>query len=1078
MSHVPDRFRIVVCMLVVLLSGVAVRAGLPPVKAVLDDPATRPGMLVQLGCGDGSRSVALSADGRFVVQALDRDAGRVAAARRGIATAGKYGPVSANVLEGATLPYRDNLINVLVVDDASGVSKDEMLRVLEPLGVLWTAGADGGWESTVKPWPKGMDEWTHFLHDASGNAVSEDDSIGPPRRLQWTGGEMWTRGHEVNNSMPAMVSARGRLFYVFDEGVTGMEDQRLPEKWTLVARDAFNGALLWERPMSTWGSEVWGNHALRFFNGDMARRLVASGDKLFVTFDYGKGVEVLDAATGKTLGTVPKTDGVKEILVDGDDLFAVSEFDPRRPDARVVFTRYDLKAEKLVWQAEDARYVPQMTSVSDDAVVYHNRKEVVCLNRADGKRRWTFDSKENINYNSGMMLVADGKLLIATGKGITAVSLADGKTVWTAPGTKGSSMRGGDMFVADGQVFANASSGNLIAGYDLKTGKPTTRIDPTNVQSEGHHLRCYRAKATEKFLITQYRGVEFVGLSSQEQSSQNDWLRGSCTYGVMPANGFLYQPPHGCFCYAAALQKGFNAYAGPPAGQPDHTPVADEPGAIEKGAAYGYVGEEASDTKGWPAYRHDERRTGGTTDGVTGELTRRWKVDLGTDVTPPVAADGRVYVVAKAHHTLHALDGATGKAVWTFTAGAQVDSPPTIWRGLLVFGCADGYAYCVRATDGQLAWRRRLAPQVRWMADHGQLESVWRVHGSAPVVDGLAYCIAGRSSFVDGGLFLTAIDVKTGEIKHRTNLYTGSNEREDIKRNTFMASYNIEGAQSDLLVAEGGFIFLDQFKFSPDLKLQPAKYLTKEEVTKRPSMNLDNKDYVNDDIFKVKWRNTTYSNYDKLAGILVDEKDSEGERDLGLHMFTTSGFLDTSFFNRTFWSYSATWMGFNMSILAPKSGQLVVVGPKKTYALKAYTSRYPLTPTYTPGTKGYLIIADDNHNEPTLDPRAWGKDKGMGFSRGAPPIWHHWIPVRVNAMVLGGDKLIVCGAPDEVKEGDPNAAFEGRLGSRLWELSAETGEIVGRHELKEMPAFDGMIVADGRLYMCTTGGAVIGMGGE
>jgi hypothetical protein len=72
----------------------------------------------------------------------------------------------------------------------------------------------------------------------------------------------------------------------------------------------------------------------------------------------------------------------------------------------------------------------------------------------------------------------------------------------------------------------------------------------------------------------------------------------------------------------------------------------------------------------------------------------------------------------------------------------------------------------------------------------------------------------------------------------------------------------------------------------------------------------------------------------KLAGILVDENESVGERDLGLHLFTTSGFLDTSFFNRTYWMYSQTWTGFNHANLAPKSGQLLVIGPEQTYALQ------------------------------------------------------------------------------------------------------------------------------------------------
>jgi hypothetical protein len=319
------------------------------------------------------------------------------------------------------------------------------------------------------------------------------------------------------------------------------------------------------------------------------------------------------------------------------------------------------------------------------------------------------------------------------------------------------------------------------------------------------------------------------------------------------------------------------------------------------------------------------------------------------------------------------------------------------------------------------------------------------------------------------------VDVVSGEVKHQSRLDTTADTRVDYQGKDFVPAYHMEGAHSDLLVAQGGYIYLNQFRFTRDLQEVPGRYLAKEESTYRPSINLDNKDYVNEDIFDVTWRGQKWDTYDKLAGILVDEDESVGERDLGLHLFTTSGFLDDSFFNRSYWCYSKTWTGFNHTNLAPKSGQLVVIGPQHTYALKAYTSRYPLSPKLEPQTKGYLLVADDNDNEPTLDPRAWGKDKGMGFSRGAPPIWHQWLPIRVTSMVLASNKLVVCGPPDLVKEGDPMAAFEGRLGSELWTISAADGTTVSQQKLDEMPLFDGMIAAENRLFMCTDDGAVICM---
>ena len=529
-----------------------------------------------------------------------------------------------------------------------------MLRVVRPLGSVWIAN-DEKWERIDKPWPESMDDWTHFLHDASGNAVSSDENVGPPRQMQWTAGPLWTRSHEFNNSMPAMVSSRGKMFYIFDFGLTGMEDERLPEKWTLLARDAFNGSLLWQRPLSTWGSDKWTSRALRFFKGNMARRLVADDNHVFVTFEFGRGVEILDADTGRTIGEVPGTEGAEEILVDGNQLLCISQQKARRSDAHVVFTCYDIGGKQVQWSYQsDGYFVPQLTCIGNDAVVYHSRKQVVCLNRNDGKVRWTFDADKSAGGSGQMLLVADEKAIVASAKKLTALSLDDGEVVWTNDrSTSKKAMREYDMFVTQEKVFVN-SNGNLIAGYDLKTGERSTEIDATNVQSEGHHLRCYRAKATEDFLITQFRGVEFVSLDNKTPHNQNDWLRGSCTYGVMPANGFLYQPPHSCFCFAGAMQKGLNAFASPK----DKNPISivDRPGPIEQGPAYGFIAEESSESA-WTSYRHDERRSGATDDSVSGSMERRWKTTFDTPITPPVYASGRLYVAAKEQHTIHALDG-------------------------------------------------------------------------------------------------------------------------------------------------------------------------------------------------------------------------------------------------------------------------------------------------------------------------------------------------------------------------------------------------------------------------------------
>ncbi len=51
------------------------------------------------------------------------------------------------------------------------------------------------WKKTVKAWPDEIDEWTHYLHDGTNNAVADDTLVGPPDRLRWIGSPDHVRHH-------------------------------------------------------------------------------------------------------------------------------------------------------------------------------------------------------------------------------------------------------------------------------------------------------------------------------------------------------------------------------------------------------------------------------------------------------------------------------------------------------------------------------------------------------------------------------------------------------------------------------------------------------------------------------------------------------------------------------------------------------------------------------------------------------------------------------------------------------------------------------------------------------------------
>ena len=136
----------------------------------------------------------------------------------------------------------------------------------------------------------------------------------------------------------------------------------------------------------------------------------------------------------------------------------------------------------------------------------------------------------------------------------------------------------------------------------------------------------------------------------------------------------------------------------------------------------------------------------------------------------------------------------------------------------------------------------------------------------------------------------------------------------------------------------------------------------------------------------------------------------------------------------------------------------------------------PIGIASSPTEKGYLLFADENDNEPVLADYTRGVPKGIGFTRKKPPVWFKWVPVRIRGMVLAGRHLFVAGPPDVVDIDDPMAAFEGRKGAVLRAHWAADGNLLVEHKLDAPPVFDGLIAANGQLYLSLEDGTVLCMG--
>ena len=1023
--------RTVIAALCVLTAGGAFAADKPLSGGdIVTVTGVGGGLIVHVGCGDGKLTASLGAGRGVLVHGLDADAKNVRAAREHIASAGIYGKVSVDAFDGRNLPYIDNSVNLIVSDRLGAVSMKEVTRVLAPGGVSYVR-TGGQWTKSVKPRPTELDDWTHYLHGPDNNAVSGDTIVAPPKRIQWLASPRWARSHEGAPSIQGAVSTGGRLFYVHDQGPIGMVDKRFPSKWSLIARDAFNGVQLWKRDIGAWAdSNVYWLHCTPTPN----RRVVACGQRVYAALGDGKPITVFDAATGRTLETYKGSESVGELVLHEGVLLTAKPIArtirrrgkaaPAKPASGGGVAAIDVATGKRIWSA-GGRISPLSLSARGDSVFFIDGKEVVCADLKSGSERWRAAS------DTGSLVIEEKAILVLHGKGITAHLPKDGSVMWRHKQTIRGFVGPAELFVIDGLVWPSGTG----VGLDLLTGKVKRRIKVGF--SPGHHHRCHQRKATVNYLLNSKRGVEFFDMSGKNAPVLHDWVRGTCRLGTVPANGLLYMPPHACFCYPGVMLKGFSALA------PESESKAPEMKTprLKKGPAFGEVSnykprlpagrsqipdlacrQAGSKSQDWPTYRHDPARSGRASCAAPAALKPGWSVRLPGSgrLTPPVIAGGIAYVADVDAHKIIALKTSDGSRLWSFFAGGRIDSPPTIAGPLCVFGCRDGYVYCLRASDGALVWRFLAAANDRRLAAFGRIESVWPVHGSLLVRDGAVYAAAGRSSFVDGGITLYALDLATGQVRRRRQLY---DEPMTVKAGGGSGSMDmLQGARTDIMVSGPESIYMSRVQFDEKLTVSPS-----------------------------------------------DSLNRQGRRKTGLHLSATSGFLDDTYFNRSFWTYARVWPGYALATAASKSGQILAFDDTTTYSVKVFDRRGPghhfRSGFFSPGS-GYAICADDNANESVQSAKVKGAEgERPDQIRSNPAKWTRRLPVRVRAMVLAGDTLLTAGPPDEIPADDPLAALQGRRGAILTAISAKDGKTTAECKLAHPPVFDGMAAAGGALFV-------------
>ncbi|MHC4582391.1 MAG: hypothetical protein ACYS14_13120, partial [Planctomycetota bacterium] len=351
----------------------------------------------------------------------------------------------------------------------------------------------------------------------------------------------------------------------------------------------------------------------------------------------------------------------------------------------------------------------------------------------------------------------------------------------------------------------------------------------------------------------------------------------------------------------------------------------------------------------------------------------------------------------------------------------------------------DGSAYCLRAADGALVWR--FCPlERRMICAYEQPESAWPICGSILIRGGLAYFAAGRNSFTDGGIFLYALDPRSGDVIHQKRMYGPYGENGfPIENREVVKGMSIEGFKGDIFIADDKLLYLRHQAFTPSLS--PVK--------------------------------------------LQDVKQP--------HLIPSHGFLEAIPQHRSFWTID-TMLHYDIPTgQGGVHGDILVIDGSRFYEVRGYPPGR--TAWFDPRTSGYTLYAGTygpaakravarqaaaKRRAAKQSKRKQSRAKNKGPSNVAPSVklWSSSIPLTGKAIALADDVLFVAGTPVAFPQDDLAKAYEGRMGGILWAASASTGEKLAQYTLDAPPAWDSLAAANGLLFLSLADGRVICMGPE
>jgi outer membrane protein assembly factor BamB len=360
----------------------------------------RKGYCLVLDSSEGRLAYELARLTDLQIIGVEKDANKVATARKALDKAGLYGRVVIHQSSFEKLPYTKYFANLIVSDEALCVGKlpswhKEVFELVRPYGGVIALGlpANRPNKGSLKKWIRkttadwkvyerkkiiwavaerekleGAGEWTHIYAEPGNTACSRDELIKGKMAIQWFGrpgpSKMIDRHHR---NVPPLFK-NGRLF--------------VPGDCIVFAVDAYNGTILWE-------AEIPNSRRLGVFldSGSMAVDkqflYVAAQDKC-LGFDVQTGRHRLTYTMPQLIKDEPREWGY---IAHSDDVLFGSG---RRKNASYAETSYD--ADIALWHRN-------MKLVTSDYVF--------AMDKNNGKPLWKY--KDSLVVNT-TITVAGGRM--------------------------------------------------------------------------------------------------------------------------------------------------------------------------------------------------------------------------------------------------------------------------------------------------------------------------------------------------------------------------------------------------------------------------------------------------------------------------------------------------------------------------------------------------------------------------------------------------------------------------------------------------------------------------------------------